>query len=113
MLLANAANVEREDMEALEAGRLAPAGDLLLALSTGLGIEPSALGGYMDPATAVAAFGRRARAVRESGGLSREALGSLRASIQRRSKGSKRADGTPASRRSCASLADCGCRRER
>jgi transcriptional regulator with XRE-family HTH domain len=53
--LANAANVEREDVEAFEAGRLAPAGDLLRALSTGLGIEPSALGGYMDPATAVAA----------------------------------------------------------
>jgi transcriptional regulator with XRE-family HTH domain len=31
----------------------------------------------MDPATAVAAFGRRLRQVRESGGLSREALGSL------------------------------------
>jgi transcriptional regulator with XRE-family HTH domain len=89
--LANAANVEREDVEALEAGRLAPAGDLLLALSTGLGIEPSALGGYMDPATAVAAFGRRLREVRESGGISREALGSLTGAhptaIQRFEKG--------------------------
>ncbi len=89
--LASAASVEREDLEALEAGRLAPSSDFMLALSTGLGIEPSALGGYLDPAAAVAAFGRRLREVRESGGLSREALGYLTGvhptAIQRFEKG--------------------------
>jgi transcriptional regulator with XRE-family HTH domain len=89
--LANAANIEREDLEALEAGRLAPASDFLLALSIGLGIPPDALGGYLDPAAVVSAFGRRLRELRESGGLSKEALGHLTGihptAIQRFEKG--------------------------
>jgi transcriptional regulator with XRE-family HTH domain len=92
--LASAANVEREDLEALEAGRLAPADGLMLALSIALGIEPDALGGYLHPAAAVAAFGRRLREVRERGGLSREALGALTGvhptAIQRFEKGPTR-----------------------
>jgi len=39
-------------------------------------IPPDALG-YLDPAAVVAAFGRRLRDLRESGGLSKEALGYL------------------------------------
>jgi len=89
--LAKAANVEREDLEALEAGRLTPAGDFVLALSTGLGIAPDALGGYLDPTAAVAAFGRRLRELRENDGLSKEALGYLSGihptAIQRFEKG--------------------------
>lgn len=38
--LAAAANIEREQLEALEAGRRVPADDLLLALSAGLGSRP-------------------------------------------------------------------------
>ncbi|MGA2166368.1 MAG: helix-turn-helix transcriptional regulator [Solirubrobacteraceae bacterium] len=89
--LARAANIEREDLEALEAGRLAPTDDFMLRLSTGLGIDPDSFGGYLDPAAAVAAFGRRLRERRESGGLSREALGYLTGvhptAIQRFEKG--------------------------
>jgi transcriptional regulator with XRE-family HTH domain len=103
--LAKAANVEREDLEALEAGRLTPAGDFVLALSTGLGIAPDALGGYLDPTAAVAAFGRRLRELRESDGLSRRRLAICRASTQPQSRDSRRADATRASHRSCVSLA--------
>jgi hypothetical protein len=78
--LAPAANIEQEDLEALEAGRLVPADDLLLALSAGLGIDD--LGGYLDTAACLAAFGRRLRELREKRGppqdaLAREQAGSL------------------------------------
>jgi transcriptional regulator with XRE-family HTH domain len=41
--LAAAAGIERTRIEALEAGRLDPDYELLLALSEGLGVRPSAL----------------------------------------------------------------------
>jgi transcriptional regulator with XRE-family HTH domain len=75
--LAAAANIEQADLEALEAGRLAPTGDLLLALATGLRIDADTLGGYVDSVAVLAAFGRRARELREQRGLSQEALGQL------------------------------------
>lgn len=75
--LAAIANVEREELEALEAGRLVPTDDLLLALSAGLSIDADTLGGYMDSAAVPTAFGRRVRELREQRGLSQEALGRL------------------------------------
>jgi transcriptional regulator with XRE-family HTH domain len=84
--LARAANIARERLEALEAGRLAPTDDLLLALSTGLRIDANAFavhGGPMDTAAVLAAFGRRLRRTREQQGLSRDALGSLAGGISR------------------------------
>lgn len=80
--LATAANVEREDLEALEAGRLAPA-DLLQALSAALGADPAARGGYLDTAAVLAAFGRRVRERREKHGLSQDALGRLAGGMNR------------------------------
>lgn len=40
--LAASLGIERERLDALEAGRLDPAYDLLLALAEGLGVRPSA-----------------------------------------------------------------------
>jgi transcriptional regulator with XRE-family HTH domain len=73
--LAAAANIEREDLEALEAGRLTPADDLLHALSAALCTDAAALGGYWDTAAVLAAFGRRLRELRMKSGLTQEALG--------------------------------------
>jgi transcriptional regulator with XRE-family HTH domain len=70
-------DIERENLEALEAGRLVPADDLLLALSDVLGIEADALGSYLDTAAVLAAFGHRVRELREKRGLSQDALGRL------------------------------------
>jgi transcriptional regulator with XRE-family HTH domain len=73
--LATAANIEREDLEALEAGRLAPADELLHALSAALGTDAAALGGYLDTAAVLAAFGRRLRELRTKSKLTQDALG--------------------------------------
>src|SRR5271155_2134528 len=73
--LALAANNEPEQLEALEAGRLAPTDALLLALTTALRIDANAfaaIGGPMDTAAVLAAFGRRLRRTREQQGLSRD-----------------------------------------
>jgi transcriptional regulator with XRE-family HTH domain len=81
--LAAATNIEREELEALEAGRLVPADDFLLALSAGLGIDASALGGYVDTAAILAAFGARLRALREKRDLSQDALARLAGGMSR------------------------------
>jgi transcriptional regulator with XRE-family HTH domain len=81
--LAAATNIEREELEALEAGRLVPADDFLLALSAGLGIDASTLGGYMDTAAVLAAFGARLRALREKRDLSQDALARLAGGMSR------------------------------
>jgi transcriptional regulator with XRE-family HTH domain len=73
--LAVAANIDREDLEALEAGRLAPADDLLPALGAALGTDTAALGGYLDTAAVLAAFGRRLRELRTKSNLTQDALG--------------------------------------
>jgi transcriptional regulator with XRE-family HTH domain len=78
--LAGAAGLEQARLEALEAGRLAPTGDLLPVLAAGLGIDANVLvssSGYMDTAAVCAAFGRRVRTLREKRGLSQEGLGRL------------------------------------
>jgi transcriptional regulator with XRE-family HTH domain len=73
--LAAAANIDREDLEALEAGRLAPADDLLPALSAALDTDTAALGGYLDTAAVLAAFGHRLRELRTKSNLTQDALG--------------------------------------
>ena len=62
-------------MGALEAGRLAPADDLLPALSAVLGTDAAALGGYLDTVAVLAAFGRRLRELRTKSNLTQDALG--------------------------------------
>jgi DNA-binding XRE family transcriptional regulator len=74
--LASAAEIEQAQLEALEAGRLALADDLLRALTAALDIDANVLsGGFMDTPTVRAAFGRRLRKLREARGLSQEELG--------------------------------------
>jgi transcriptional regulator with XRE-family HTH domain len=75
--LATASNIDQQDLEAVEAGRLAPAEDFLLALSAGLHIDAEALGVYVDSAAVLATFGRRVRELRVWRGLSQDALGRL------------------------------------
>lgn len=78
--LAVVANVEREQLEALEAGRLVPADDFLLALR----IEAFAgLASLMDTPAVLAAFGRRLHRLREQRGISQGALGQLAGGISR------------------------------
>lgn len=75
--LASAANIDREHLEALEAGRLTPTDELLHALAAGLGIEQDVLvrrTGYLDTSAACAALGRRLRALRTERRVSQEAL---------------------------------------
>jgi transcriptional regulator with XRE-family HTH domain len=76
--LADAASgVERERLEALEAGRLTPDPDLLLTLGEGLGIDPGALvssAGYLDASAVIVAFGRRLRDLRVEHSLSQDDL---------------------------------------
>jgi transcriptional regulator with XRE-family HTH domain len=79
--LAAAANIEREDLEALEAGRRAP-GDLPLALGAVLGLDAATLG-YEDTDAILSAFGARLRALRKERGLSQDALGRLAGGINR------------------------------
>jgi len=87
--LAAAADTERECLEALEAGRLTPADDLLLGLAAGLGIDPDVLvssAGYLDTSAVCAAFGRRLRDLRTERGISQEDL-ARRTGINRTSIG--------------------------
>ena len=69
--------VGREHLEALEAGRLTPDSDLLLALGEGLGIDPGVLVSSawdLDASAVRAAFGRRLRDLRGEHGLSLDDL---------------------------------------
>ncbi|MHB8532126.1 MAG: helix-turn-helix domain-containing protein [Solirubrobacteraceae bacterium] len=77
--LASAAGMKRDRLEALEAGRLAPTGDLLPALAAGLAIDAVLVssGGYLDTAAVCAAFGRRLRTPRERRGVSQDALAGM------------------------------------
>lgn len=78
--LAAAAGIDRERLEEIETGRCAPAYDVLLALASGLGVEPGPLvrraarSGDRDPAAASVAFGRRLRKLRAEHGLSQDDL---------------------------------------
>ncbi len=69
--------VGREHLEALEAGRLTPDSDLLLALGEGLGIDPGVLVSSacdLNASAVRAAFGRRLRDLRGEHGLSLDDL---------------------------------------
>jgi ribosome-binding protein aMBF1 (putative translation factor) len=69
--LASAAEIEQKQLEALEAGRLALADDLLLALTRALDIDADVLGGgFMETPTVRETFGRRLRKLCEKRGLS-------------------------------------------
>lgn len=84
--LASAAAIEREGLEALEAGRLTPTDDLLPALAIGLGIDSNALG-YLDVSAVCAAFGRRLRSLRIERGLTQDALARRTGFVNRTSIG--------------------------
>lgn len=78
--LAAAAGIDPGRLEEIEAGRCAPAYDVLLALAGGLGVEPGAFVRRaarprgLDPATASVVFGRRLRELRAKHGLPQDAL---------------------------------------
>jgi transcriptional regulator with XRE-family HTH domain len=78
---ADAAGLDRDWLEALEAGRLtSPDAPSLEALATGLGMESKALvstGHSLDTIGSCVAFGRRVRELRKERGLSQAALGEL------------------------------------
>jgi transcriptional regulator with XRE-family HTH domain len=76
--LAAAAGIERERLDAIEAGRFDPTYDVLLALAEGLGVEPAALVRRvprdLDPKAVGVAFGQQLRALRVERGISQERL---------------------------------------
>lgn len=74
--LAAAAGIERERLDAIEAGQFDPPFDVLLALARGLGIEPAALvsrAGSMDTGKG-SPFGRRLRKLRAEHRVSQDRL---------------------------------------
>jgi transcriptional regulator with XRE-family HTH domain len=75
--LAATAGIERERLDAIEAGQSDPPYDVLLALARGLGIEPAVLvsrAGNMDTGAGGSPFGRRLRKLRAEHRVSQDRL---------------------------------------
>jgi transcriptional regulator with XRE-family HTH domain len=78
--LAEAAGIERGQLDAIEAGQFDPPYDVLLALVRGLGIDAATLVGRTrrpNKGTTDSAFGRRLRKLRTEHGVSQDRLASI------------------------------------
>jgi transcriptional regulator with XRE-family HTH domain len=78
--LAAAAGIERERLDAIEAGQSDAPYDVLLALARGLGIEPAVLvsrAGSKDRGPKSSPFGRRLRKLRAKHDVSQDHLASI------------------------------------